>query len=120
MAPALSHEHCPLALNDLLSGNLDTIGHSQARHSIQDRALEHQFFELIINLATVRPIAEDRLEAKDLSLRPNSGDDSRSLPPLAPNFSDPPQVPIASVALRLAFGVGPNPWPCSGVMAAIA
>jgi len=102
-------------LNDLLSGNLDTIGHSQAHHSIQGRAVEHQFFERIINLATLRPIAEDRLEAKDLSLRPNSGDIAALiLTPLAPNFSDPPQVPVASVALRLAVGVGLNPWPSSG------
>jgi hypothetical protein len=45
-------------------------------HPIQDCALEHQFFELIINLASLQPIAEDRLEAEDRCLRPNSGDDS--------------------------------------------
>jgi len=56
-------------LSDLLSRNLDTIGHSQVCHSIQDRTLEHQFFELIINLANLPPIAEDRLEAEDLRLR---------------------------------------------------
>jgi len=33
-------------------------------HPIQDRTLEHQFFELIINLASLQPIAEDRLELK--------------------------------------------------------
>jgi hypothetical protein len=53
----------------LLSSNLDTIGHSEVCNSIQDRALEHQLFELIINLASLQPIAEDRLEAEDLSLR---------------------------------------------------
>jgi hypothetical protein len=36
-------------------------------HSIQDRTLEYQFFELIINPASLRPIAEDRLETEDLS-----------------------------------------------------
>jgi hypothetical protein len=56
-------------LSGLLSNNLDTIGHSQVCHPIQDRALEHQLFELIINLASLQPIAEDRLEAEDLSLR---------------------------------------------------
>jgi hypothetical protein len=55
-------------LSYLLS-NLDTIGHSEVCHSIQDRAFEHQLFELIINLASLQPIAEDRLEAEDLSLR---------------------------------------------------
>jgi hypothetical protein len=33
-----------LTLRGLLS-NLDTIGHSKVCHSIQDRALEHQFFD---------------------------------------------------------------------------
>jgi len=56
-------------LSDLLSTNLDAIGHSQVRHSIQDRTLEHQFFELIINLASLQPVAEDRLEAEELSFR---------------------------------------------------
>jgi hypothetical protein len=37
----------------------DAIGHSQARHSIQDRTIEHQFFELIINPASLQPVAED-------------------------------------------------------------
>jgi uncharacterized protein RhaS with RHS repeats len=56
-------------LSGLLSNNLDTIGHSKVCHPIQDRALEHQLFELIINLASLQPIAEDRLETEDLSLR---------------------------------------------------
>ena len=62
----------------MLARNLDTIGHSQVCHSIQDRTLENQLFELIINPASLRPIAEDRLETEELSLRPNSGDDSCS------------------------------------------
>jgi hypothetical protein len=66
-------------LSGLLSNNLGAIGHSEVCHPIQDRALEYQFFELIINLAGLQPIADDRLEAKDLSLRPNSADDSCSL-----------------------------------------
>ena len=37
-------------------------------YPIQNRALEHQLFELIINLAGLQPIAEDRLETEDLSL----------------------------------------------------
>jgi len=53
----------------LLSIDLDTIWHSRVCHPIQDRTLEHQLFELIINLASLQPIAEDRLEAEDLSLR---------------------------------------------------
>jgi hypothetical protein len=38
--PALSREYWPLDLNGLLASNLNTIGHSQSRHPIQDRALE--------------------------------------------------------------------------------
>jgi hypothetical protein len=56
-------------VNGSLSINLDTIGHSEVCHLIQDCALEYQFFELIINLASLQPIAEDRLETEDLSLR---------------------------------------------------
>jgi hypothetical protein len=56
-------------LSGLLSGNLDTVGHSQVCHPIQDRTLERQFFELIVNLASLQPIAEDRLEAEDRRLR---------------------------------------------------
>jgi hypothetical protein len=55
-------------LSWLLSNNHDTFGHSEVCHPIQDRALEHQFFELIINLASLQPIAEDRLETEDLRL----------------------------------------------------
>jgi hypothetical protein len=47
----------------LVSSNLDTIGHSQVCHLTQDRTIEHQFFELIIDLASLQLIAEDRLEA---------------------------------------------------------
>lgn len=49
-----------------LSNNLDAIGRSEARRLIQDRNLEHQFFELIINLTGLRPVAKDDLEAEDL------------------------------------------------------
>jgi hypothetical protein len=69
---ALFHEYRPLALSGLLSGNLETIGHSEICHPIQNRTLEHQLFELIINLAGLQPIAEDRLETEDLSLRQTS------------------------------------------------
>ena len=44
----------------MLFNNLDTIGHSEACHPIQDHALERQLFELIINLASLQPIAEAR------------------------------------------------------------
>jgi len=57
---AFLHKYCALALKEFLSNNLDTIRHSQVCHLIQDRALEHQFFELIINLARLQPIAKDR------------------------------------------------------------
>jgi hypothetical protein len=78
-------------LSGLLSNNLDTIGHSEARHPIQDRALEHQFFELIINLASLQPIAEDRLETEDLSFRQAPAMIvALSLPLFTPDFSDPP------------------------------
>ena len=61
------------------------------RHLIQDRSLEHQFFELIINLASLQPIAKDRLEAKDLSLRQTPAMIiALALPLLAPDFSDAP------------------------------
>jgi len=53
----------------LLSNNLGAIGHSEVCHPIQDRALEHHPHELIINLASLQPIAKDRLEAEGLSLR---------------------------------------------------
>jgi hypothetical protein len=39
-ALAFSREYRPPALNGLLSGNLDTAGHSQVCHPIQDRVLE--------------------------------------------------------------------------------
>ena len=61
------------------------------RHSIQDRTLEHQFFELIINLASLQPIAEDRLEAEDLSLgQAPAMIVALALPLFAPDFSDAP------------------------------
>jgi hypothetical protein len=53
-------------LSGLLSNHLGAIWHSHVCHSIQYRALEHQLFELIINLASLQPIAEDRLETEDL------------------------------------------------------
>lgn len=56
-------------MKGLLSYKVDTIGHSQPCHLIQDRALEHQFFELIINLASLQPIAEAWHEAEDNCLR---------------------------------------------------
>jgi len=60
-------------------------------HLIQDRALEHQLFELIINLASLQPIAEDRLEAEDLSLRQAPAMIvALTLPLFAPDFSDTP------------------------------
>lgn len=59
----------PLLCSRLLSNNLDTVGHSQVCHPIQDRVFEHQLFELIINLPSLQPIAEDRLESEDCRLR---------------------------------------------------
>jgi hypothetical protein len=47
-------------------------------HPIQDRALERQLLDLIINPGSLQPIAEDRVETEDLSLRPSSGDGNRS------------------------------------------
>jgi hypothetical protein len=44
-------------LSGLLFSNLDVIGHSQVCHLIQDCALEHQLFELTINLPNLQPIA---------------------------------------------------------------
>jgi hypothetical protein len=58
---ALSHEYWPLALSGLLASNLDTIVHSQARHPIQDRILESQLFESIVDLPGLQSVAEDRL-----------------------------------------------------------
>jgi len=46
-------------VNGSLSISLDTIGHSEVCHLIQDCALEHQLFELIINLASLQPFADD-------------------------------------------------------------
>jgi hypothetical protein len=65
----LLRDYRSLALSDLLSTNLDTIGHSKAPHSIQDRTLEQQFFELIINPASLQPVADVNLlewRSKDL------------------------------------------------------
>src|SRR5687767_2398399 len=74
--------------------------------------LEHQFFELIVNLASLQPIAEDRLEAKDCCLRQAPAMIvALPLPLFTPDFSDPPQVLVASVTLRLAVGVAPYPGP---------
>jgi len=99
----------------LLASNLDTIGHSQVCHPIQDRALEHQFFELIINLLRLQPVAEDRLEAEDLCLRQAPAMIvALPLPLFAPDSSDPPQVLAADAAPRLAVGVAPNPGPFAG------
>jgi hypothetical protein len=78
-------------LSELLSNNLDTIGHPQVCHPIQYRALEHQLFELIINLASLQPIAEDRLETEDLSLRQTPAMIvALPFPLLTPDFSDAP------------------------------
>jgi hypothetical protein len=78
-------------LSGLLSNNLDTIGHSEVCHPIQDRAPEHQLFELIINLASLQPIAEDRLETEDLSLRQASAMMvALPLPLFTPDSSDAP------------------------------
>lgn len=38
------------------------------RHLIQDRSLEYQLFELILDFPGLEPIAEDRLEAEDRGL----------------------------------------------------
>jgi hypothetical protein len=81
-------------------------------HLIQDRALEHQFFELIINLASLQPITEDRLEAENCRLRQTpTMIVALPLPLFAPDFSDPPQVLVAGVTLRLAVGLAPYPGP---------
>ena len=81
----LSHEYRSRALNGLLAGNLGAIGHAQMCHPIQDRTLELWPFELIINLATLQPIAEDRLEAEDLSLRQGPTIIAALTPPLLPH-----------------------------------
>jgi hypothetical protein len=94
----------------LLSNNLDTVGHSQVCHPIQDRALKHQFFELIINPTSLQPIAEDCLETEDLSLRQAPAMIvALSLPLFTPDFSDAPQILVAGVTLRLAVGMAPYP-----------
>ena len=81
-------------------------------HSIQDRTLERQFFELIINLASLQPVTEDRLEAEDSRLRQApTMIVALPLPFFTPDFSDPPQVLVAGVAPRLAVGVAPYPGP---------
>lgn len=86
---ALLLEYCSLALSDLLSSNLDAVGYSKMRHSIQDRALEQQFFELVVNLASLRPVTEDRHEAEDLCLRQAPAMViAPAVPMLAPDFSD--------------------------------
>jgi hypothetical protein len=60
-------------------------------HAIQDRALEHQLFELIIDPASLQPIAEDRLETEDLSLRQAPAMIvALLLPVFTPDFSDAP------------------------------
>jgi hypothetical protein len=87
-------------LSGLLSNNLGAIGHSEMCHSIRDRALEHQLFELIINLAGLQPIAEDRLEAEDLSLRQASAMIvALPLPLFTPDFSDAPQILVSHMAV---------------------
>ena len=89
-------------MNGSLSINPDTIGHSEVCHLIQDCGLEHQFFELIINLASLQPIAEDRLETEDLSLRQAPAMIvALPLPLFAASFSDAPS--LASRACRSAF-----------------
>jgi hypothetical protein len=52
---------------------------------------EHQIFELIINLVSLQPIAEDHLEAEDCRLRQVPAMViALSLPLFTPDFSDPP------------------------------
>jgi hypothetical protein len=76
------------------------------------RTLKHQFFELIINPASLQPFAEDRLEAEDRCLRQApTMIVAFSLSHFTPDFSDPPQVLVAGVTLRLAVGMAPNPGP---------
>jgi hypothetical protein len=65
--------------------------HIEMCHSIQDRALEHQLFELIVNLTSLHPITKDRLEAENLSLRQASAMIvALPLPLFTPDFSDAP------------------------------
>jgi len=57
----------------------------------QDRTLERQFFELIINLASLQPIAEDRPETEDRRLRQSpTMIVALPLPLFTPDFSDAP------------------------------
>jgi hypothetical protein len=78
----LLRESWAIALNWPISANLDTVGNSQPCRQIQDRALEPQFFELIINLASLQPIAEGRLGAEDNRLRQNPAIIVTPSPPL--------------------------------------
>jgi hypothetical protein len=65
-------------------------------HSIQGRALEYQLFELTINLPTLQPIAEDRLETEDLCLHQAPTIIAvLTLPRQAPTMSDHPVSAIA-------------------------
>ena len=70
---------------------------------------------MIIDLPTLQPIAEDRLEVEDSCLRQAPEMIVVLLLPLfAPDLSDPPQVLVADVTLRLAVGEAPNPGPFAG------
>ena len=67
---------------------------------------------MIINLASLQPIAEDRLEAEDCRLRQTPAMIiALTLPLFTPDFSDQPQILVARVALRLAVGMAPYPSP---------
>ena len=70
---------------------------------------------MIVDLATLQPIAEDRFEAEDLCLRLTPGMIvALTLPLFAPDCSDLPLVLVVEVALRLSVSVAPNPGPFAG------
>ena len=46
-----------MALNGLVFGNLDAIWHSKMHHLTQYPTLEEHFFELILKMASLQPIA---------------------------------------------------------------
>ena len=65
---------------------------------------------MIVDLPSLRPVAEDRLEPEDLCLRQAPATlAALTLPLLAPDFSDPPQVLITRMAFGFCICAPPDP-----------
>ncbi len=78
-------------------------------HPIQCGTLDEHFSELVLDLARLQPLAEDRLVAKDGRLRQAAPVITTfAFPCLAPHLPDPAQIFIPHVAFSFGVAVLPD------------